>query len=454
MTPFGQSRGPSVEQVEAEIEAQATRKKSLASNVVTLLISLVLFASLGLFVLSWSGVVILVVVLLIHELGHFVGMKLFRYRDVQMFFIPLLGAAVAGSETVPSGARRALVALLGPLPGILLGVVFAVLYSVDRQDIYLQLARTFLFINAFNLLPLHPLDGGRFLEDALFSRSASIELVFKLITGLALGGLAVIMQSIVLGIFTLFVLLVLPLTYRMAKTAQQLKRDTPDEERYPIDRVPRQYLEHLVPLVANQIPERQRTAKVIAVNVQNVWQMVCRRPPRIGATIALLSLYLFSCTGGIVAPVTFEMAVSTGEVVSMVERGDIDGVNTWLAAGNDPNNFIGQSPLIAAAGLGHRAIVTALLDSGADPDLVDWDGRAALAAAAASGELEVMEALLESGADVNAQTWRGETPLMVAALNGHTEVARLLLDSGADPGWTALMLARGQGHTDLVDLLK
>jgi ankyrin repeat protein len=49
---------------------------------------------------------------------------------------------------------------------------------------------------------------------------------------------------------------------------------------------------------------------------------------------------------------------------------------------------------------------------------------------------------------------------MVAAINGHTEVARLLLDRGADPeledgdGWTALMLARGHGHTDLVDLLK
>ncbi len=460
MTLFGQSRGPSVEQVEAEIDAQATRRKSLASNLGTLLISLVLFASLGLFVLSWSGVVILVVVLLIHELGHFIGMKLFRYRDVQMFFIPLLGAAVAGSETMPSGARRALVALLGPLPGIMLGVIFAVLYLVDRQDIYLQFARTFLFINAFNLLPLHPLDGGRFLEDVVFSRSASIELAFKLITGLALGGLAVITQSIVLGIFTLFVLLVLPTTYRMAKTAQQLKRDIPDEERHPIDRVPHQYLEQLVPLVANRFPERQRTPKVIAIHVQNVWQMVCRRPPRIGATIALLSLYLFSCTTGIVAPVTFEVVVTGGELLSIVEDGDIDGVNTWLAAGNNPDNFNVQSPLITAASLGHRDIVTALLDNGADPDFVDWTARTALVAAAANGETDVAEVLLESGADVNAQPWMGQTALMVAAMNGHTEVARLLLDRGADPdvkdedGWTALMLARGHGHTDLADLLK
>lgn len=35
-------------------------------------------------------------VLLFHELGHYVAMRLFGYRDVRMFFVPFFGAAVSG----------------------------------------------------------------------------------------------------------------------------------------------------------------------------------------------------------------------------------------------------------------------------------------------------------------------------------------------------------------------
>jgi len=52
-------------------------------------------------------------------------MKLFGYRDVQMFFIPMLGAAVSGVESNPSSVRKAIVSLLGPLPGIIIGIISA-----------------------------------------------------------------------------------------------------------------------------------------------------------------------------------------------------------------------------------------------------------------------------------------------------------------------------------------
>src|SRR5438045_2319376 len=66
---------------------------------------------LGLFVLfvwtqldglkSLSGIALLIAVLLFHEGGHALGMRLFGYRDVRMFFIPFFGAAVQGR---PRGA--------------------------------------------------------------------------------------------------------------------------------------------------------------------------------------------------------------------------------------------------------------------------------------------------------------------------------------------------------------
>jgi Zn-dependent protease len=234
----------SVDQVEAALDALTLQtKKSTIGKLTTLLVSILLFVSFGLLSGSWSDIVIIVLVVFIHEMGHFIGMKLFRYRDVQMFFIPLFGAAVAGSETNPGGARRAVVTLLGPLPGIILGIICVVLYFTSDQDIYLQLARTFLFINAFNLLPLSPLDGGRFLEEVVFSRNARIELLFKLIAGLALVLIAFMLQSVVFGIFALFVLLLLPSSHQTSKMAQIFRREISRDEHYPIDRVPRKYLE-------------------------------------------------------------------------------------------------------------------------------------------------------------------------------------------------------------------
>src|SRR5262245_13311298 len=79
---------------------------------------------------SFSGVVILLGVLLFHEGGHALGMRLFKFRDVRMFFIPLFGAAVSGRARGAAAWKEALVSLLGPLPGILAG--FGAIFLLGR----------------------------------------------------------------------------------------------------------------------------------------------------------------------------------------------------------------------------------------------------------------------------------------------------------------------------------
>ena len=58
--------------------------------------SLVLFALVLLAANNAAKVGILVGVVLLHELGHYAGMRLFGYRDVRIFFIPFFGAAASG----------------------------------------------------------------------------------------------------------------------------------------------------------------------------------------------------------------------------------------------------------------------------------------------------------------------------------------------------------------------
>jgi Zn-dependent protease len=110
------------------------------------------------------SILILVVVIIIHEGGHFLAMKKFGYRDMKMFFIPFLGAFVSGKSNHASPVQRAIMILSGPLPGILIGLVLFTLSISFNSKNLLQPALLFMVLNAINLLPVSPLDGGQFLQ--------------------------------------------------------------------------------------------------------------------------------------------------------------------------------------------------------------------------------------------------------------------------------------------------
>jgi Zn-dependent protease len=165
----------------AEIKQQQSRKKSWVTNIIILAVSLLIFFQLGLFEAGLHSVVMLIGVLLIHETGHLLGMRLFGYKNVQMFFIPLFGAAVSGESRDVAAYKRAIVSLLGPSPGIIIGCVLMLMFGATGREDYLNTAAMFLFINCFNLLPFYPLDGGRFLYQVIFSRNRYLELCFRIV---------------------------------------------------------------------------------------------------------------------------------------------------------------------------------------------------------------------------------------------------------------------------------
>jgi ankyrin repeat protein len=124
--------------------------------------------------------------------------------------------------------------------------------------------------------------------------------------------------------------------------------------------------------------------------------------------------------------------------------GDLDTVKLLLRVGADAKaaNRFGATPLSEAAQAGNAAIVTALLDAGADPKtLATRDGESVLMTAARAGDLDTVKVLIARGADVNArETYRGQTALMWAAAERHADVVQYLLAHGAD--WKARSLER------------
>lgn len=85
-----------------------------------------------------------------------------------------------------------------------------------------------------------------------------------------------------------------------------------------------------------------------------------------------------------------------------------------------------DTALIWAAEMGSTACAKLLLESGADPNLVEWDGWSPLHWAARNGHLEVTELLLTYGASIDQRDSRGLAPVHWAAGGGYWEVFDML----------------------------
>jgi Zn-dependent protease len=101
----------------------------------------------------------------LHEAGHAVAMRMLGYRDVHVFFVPLLGAMTVGRSVTATVRDRLAVLLAGPVPGLWLAVVLLVIDQAYAPVTLLRMsALALLILNGLNLLPFTPLDGGRALE--------------------------------------------------------------------------------------------------------------------------------------------------------------------------------------------------------------------------------------------------------------------------------------------------
>ncbi len=147
-------------------------------------ITIMLFAfSFGYF-RSIEGVIIIIAVLLVHELGHLAGMHLFKYKDVKILFLPFIGAATMGSRRDAKPHERIIISFLGPAPGIAMGMALFLL--IPGISGYLkETALMLLILNYLNLLPIMPLDGGQ-VFNVFMARFPYVQTIFQSLSALIL----------------------------------------------------------------------------------------------------------------------------------------------------------------------------------------------------------------------------------------------------------------------------
>ena len=113
---------------------------------------------------------------------------------------------------------------------------------------------------------------------------------------------------------------------------------------------------------------------------------------------------------------------------------DVDLVKLALQLGGKSGNVTSRyegTALIAAAHLGHDAVVRILIKAGAPLNHVNNLGWTALIEAVILGDggprhRQTVKALVEAGADVNIPDRGGVTPLAHAQTRGYTEIAALI----------------------------
>jgi len=139
-----------------------------------------------------------------------------------------------------------------------------------------------------------------------------------------------------------------------------------------------------------------------------------------------------------------EMIFDRPELISAAENGDMGTVNRIIQEGGDLDILdTGQDKYTAihyAAWDGQNEVLKALIDAGANPDILGTDSRTPIHLAAANGRAEAVKLLIDAGVDINRRVLQpneyhseeGGTPIREAVLNQVWPVIELLIQHEAD----------------------
>ena len=129
-----------------------------------------IFISVGLYTLffGWKFAVGFVLLILLHESGHYIEAKREGLNPKLPVFIPFLAAYVQYTRGNPWQTAR--VALAGPIVGGLASLVCFLIGQSQDSDLFRALAYTGFFLNLINMIPVSILDGGAIWRSAKLLR--------------------------------------------------------------------------------------------------------------------------------------------------------------------------------------------------------------------------------------------------------------------------------------------
>jgi Zn-dependent protease len=110
---------------------------------------------------GWPYAAGFVLLISIHEMGHFLAARQRGLNVGAPTFIPFFGAWVALKDKPMNAETEAYVGLAGPVAGTLASVACFVAGLLLSSSLLIALSYAGLFLNLLNLVPVSPFDGGR-----------------------------------------------------------------------------------------------------------------------------------------------------------------------------------------------------------------------------------------------------------------------------------------------------
>jgi len=181
-----------------------SRAAALANNGVVLsLLALLSFC----YLFGLKEGVLLAIIVAIHEAGHVAAMLMAGVGVRGIYLIPFFGGAAVPKTAYHTEGRLGFIALMGPGFSLIPTLGLFAMYRANGGADLIQAVQMFAIVNAANLLPIYPLDGGLILNALVGSVSRSFAQIVGWI-GVLIGlGLALYFQSFLIGIpFLLFAL--------------------------------------------------------------------------------------------------------------------------------------------------------------------------------------------------------------------------------------------------------
>ncbi|MEZ4445249.1 MAG: hypothetical protein R3B72_39620 [Polyangiaceae bacterium] len=276
-----------------ELERLDGPQGSLRHTLAILAVSLVLFIAFESQMGGARFLGYLVLTLVIHEAGHWLAMRAFGYRDLKVFFIPLLGAAVSGRNNRATGTQRAIVSLAGPIPGMLLAIGLAIAAGFAGEPMDEELFKLMFVVNAFNLLPIEPLDGGRLMNVLVYHRFPRVESAMRVLATVAMISAAIVWKDWFLGVFGASFALGLERSARIAKAAQTLRAGLSEDD-LASESIPPERREQVGRVAAEEVlrgVDVHARPKILATTMHQLWSKTLVTPPGPFATAVLLTFY-------------------------------------------------------------------------------------------------------------------------------------------------------------------